>query len=135
MKSGTNGLILGITTIMGIFFLLFCLSFNWGLIFGYGCYQDKAILHNQRVGKLEGCCENCLIFYVTEFVCRGDKCGCDWEKRTLYFADEKQIRTDLKNESEIVINWCWVKQIKDYEGICEYSISEIEDNLDYDDLE
>ena len=97
--------------------VIFCIGFNWGIIFGYGCYEDKAILHNQRVAELKGCCDNCLIFNVTEFVCKGqhgDGCGCEWEDRTLYFSGEQEERTDLKNSSEIWVNWCWIKEIKDY---------------------
>ena len=97
--------------------VIFCIGFNWGIIFGYGCYEDKAILHNQRVGELKGCCDNCLIFNVTEFVCKGqpgDGCGCEWKNRMLYFSGEQQERTDLKNSSEILVNWCWIKEIKDY---------------------
>jgi len=81
------------------------------------CYKDKAVLHNQRVGELKGYCENCLIFNVTEFVCKGqpgDGCGCEWEDKILYFADEQHIRNDLKNGQEIWINWCWLEEIKDY---------------------
>lgn len=109
-----------IFTIIGILtplILLFVFTFNWVIIFGYGCHENKAVLHNQRVGELKGCCDNCLIFNVTEFVCKGqpgDCCGCEWKDRTLYFSDEQQERTDLKDGSEIWVNWCWIKEIKDY---------------------
>ena len=57
------------------------------------------------------------IFNVTEFVCYGkpgDGCGCEWKEKTLYFENEKELRTDLQNESKNWIKWCWIKEINDY---------------------
>lgn len=102
-------------TIMSIFLLL---SLFVLIVFDNDdCYRTNAVLNEQRVGDLEGCCDNCLIFNVTEFVCKGqpdDGCGCEWKNRELYFANEQQKRNDLHNGSEIWINWCWIDNINDY---------------------
>jgi hypothetical protein len=81
------------------------------------CYSIIVTLHNQRVEKLEGCCDNCLIFNVTELYCRGncgDGCGCQYRNVDYYFKNENQIRNDLKNNSDILVKWCWVNSIKEY---------------------
>ena len=104
---------------LGVFatlIIFFCIVFNWGIIFGYGCYEDKGTLHNQKVGYLEGCCDDCLILNVTEFVCKGqprDGCGCEYKDKTLYFANEKEL-LNISDGEEINIKWCWIKSIKDY---------------------
>ena len=100
--------------------ILFCFMFNWGLLFGDDCYTNRGILHNQYVGKLEGCCDNCLILNVSEQECScyGEN-GChlwlpeDKINKTLYFSDENRL-LNISNGESINIRWCWINGIKDY---------------------
>jgi len=99
---------------------LFCYMFNWDIIFGHDCYNSDAILYNQRVGQLEGCCDNCLILNVSEQECScyGEN-GChlwlpeDKKNKTLYFSSENKL-LNISDGDSISISWCWIKDIKDY---------------------
>jgi len=103
-----------------VFVLSFIISFmisNWNMFSNKDCYKTTAIIHNQWVGKLGCCCDNCLIFNVTEFVCKGnqgDGCGCEWKDSIWYFEREQDLREDLPNGSEIWVKWCLDKSENRY---------------------
>ncbi len=101
-------------SILTALIIIFCFTFNWDIVFGYGCYENEAKLIDQRVGYLKNNCDNCLIFNVNERECANKEhpCGCWYDNHLLYFATEQQLREDLNED--IIIRWCWVKSIKDY---------------------
>lgn len=102
-----------IQIIILFFSIIILIFFMANLDLKKDCYYSKAILHNQKVGELNGCCNHCLIFNVTEFVCNKD-CGCDWQTKKLYFEKEYNLRLDLKNNSKISIFRCKDSKSKEY---------------------
>lgn len=91
----------------------FCFMFNSGIIFGYGCYVQKGVLYDQRIGYLDGCCDDCLILNVSveEDVCGGHLF--ESKDKILYFANER-ILLNKSDGDELNIRWCWIRSIKDY---------------------
>jgi len=80
-------------------------------------YWTTGVLHNQWLDNEGKCCDGCLIFNISEFVCcgqSGDECGCEYKNKTFYFAGEYELRDDLLNNTNIVIRWKYIKNIDDW---------------------
>lgn len=106
--------LIGLIMTLGI---ILTFGINWNYYFGFECYDNTAILHNQEIRDLKGCCNNCLVLNVSEFVCKGnpgDGCGCEYVDKMLFFETENKTLKNIENKTEINIKWCYVKDIKDY---------------------